>query len=219
MIKTLTALAFTLLLPSLAIAQDDCPAGHVRNPQVSPLDHEYMTSAFKASFKGLFGRDPSMQPGSGKDDGEYYIGAANHYGVYGDDQCHAGWSGYWESWLQTGHGDLGQAQTPARFLPTAALPPVVIPPVVTPPVPPVVAPPAPIVVLPATDLSPVLNQQAVDHAILLELQRELAAARTDIADFRAAVRSKWVAIVDSPIFKYGLAAITGFLVTHKWSAQ
>ena len=203
---TFTTVLALACLPQVALAQqDDCPAGHVRHPQVSPLDHDYMTAAFKASFRGLFGRDPSMQPGSGKDDGEYYIAAANHYGVYGDDQCHAGWSGYWESWLAVGHGDLTLVQSAARFLPTAALPPVVLPP--PPPVPPVV-------ILPSTDLSPVLNQQAIDHAVLLQLQTELAAARKDIADFREAVRSKWVAIVDSPVFKYGLAVISGWLVTR-----
>ena len=201
-----------LACSAAATAQDDCPAGHIRNPQVSPLDHDYMVRAFTASFRGLFGRDPSMQPGSGKDDGEYYIGAANHYGVYGDDQCHAGWSGYWESWLQTGHGDLGLAQTPAKFLPFMPTPPPA-PPVV---VPPVVTPPPPVIVMPSTDLSPVLNQQAIDHAVLMQLQAELAATRKDIAEFREAVRSKWSAIVNNPVFKYGLAAITGFLVTHKW---
>lgn len=208
MMKALV-LTLILLLPVPVFAQDDCPAGHIRNPQISALDHDYMTAAFKASFKGLFGRDPSMQPGSGKDDGEYYIAAANHFGVYGDAQCHAGWSGYWESWLQNGHGDLGVVQVPAHFLPYVA-PPVVIPPVVIDP--PVVKPPTP---QPATDLSPILTAQAVDRAILLELQKELAATRQDIADFRAAVRSRWVAIMDSPIVKYGLAAVAAYVMGKK----
>src|SRR4051812_15416867 len=107
-----TLLCVLLLIAAPVAAQDDCPAGHVRNPQVSPLDHAYMLSAFTASFRGIFGREPSMQPGGGVDDGEYYIAAANHFGVYGDDQCHAGWSGYWESWLAVGHGDLNLVQTP-----------------------------------------------------------------------------------------------------------
>lgn len=212
--KTYLLLILALLfLPVVAHAQDDCPANHIRNVAVSPLDHDYMVRAFTASFRGLFGRDPSMQPGSGKDDGEYYISAANHFGVYGDDQCHAGWSGYWESWLQTGHGDLGAVQTPAHYLPSA---PVVTPPVVTPPTPPgvVYVPTPPTAPLPATDLSPVLNQQAIDHAILVQLQLELAAARKDVADFREAVRSRWVAVVDSPIFKYGLAAVAGWFIKN-----
>jgi len=67
----LCALLFTVP----ASAQDDCPAGHIRNPAISPLDHAYMLSAFKASFKGIIGREPSCQPGSGIDDCEYYIAA------------------------------------------------------------------------------------------------------------------------------------------------
>lgn len=206
--KTLFVLLF-LFLSAPTFAQDDCPAGHIRNPQVSPLDHDYMVRAFTASFRGLFGRDPSMQPGTGKDDGEYYISAANHFGVYGDDQCHAGWSGYWESWLQNGHGDLGAVQTPARFLPMVA------PPIVTPP-PPIVTPPAP---LPSADLSQLFSQGAINHAaemaLLAELQTQIAGARQDIADFRQAVRSKWVAIMDSPIVKYGLAAIVAYVAGKK----
>src|SRR5438046_2349349 len=89
------------------VAQDDCPASATRNPPVSPLDHDYMVRAFKASFRGIKGYDPSMKPGAGIEDGEYYISASNHYGVYGDGQCHAGWSGYWEAWIRSGHGDLG----------------------------------------------------------------------------------------------------------------
>lgn len=94
------------------------------------------------------------------------------------------------------------------------------PPVVTPPTPPVVVPPVvpPVVVvppvLPSTDLTPVLSQQAIDHALLLELQRELTSARQDIAEFRAAVKSKWEAIMGSPIVRYGLAAVSGWLVTR-----
>lgn len=103
--------------------------------------------------------------------------------------------------------------------PAAYLGGVPTPPVVVPPTPPVVTPPAPpVVVLPSTDLSPVLNQQAIDHAILLELQQEVAAARKDVAEFREAVRSKWSAVVNNPVFKYGLAAVIGVLTTHKWGS-
>jgi len=92
-------------------------------------------------------------------------------------------------------------------------------PVPTPtPVPVPVPTPVP-VPLPSTDLGmQILTQQAIDHAAVMahieELKTQLALTRQDIADFRAAVRSKWVAVVDSPIFKYTLAAITGFVVTH-----
>lgn len=175
-----------LLFGSPAFAQDDCPAGHIRNPQITPLDHDYMLSAFKASFRGLFGRDPSMQPGAGKDDGEYYITAANHFGVYGDDQCHAGWSGYWESWLEVGHGDLGRVQTPARFLPSA---PVVAPPVVTPPI---YVPPAP---LPSIDLSGVYAQIAALSVKLDAINQNVTDGRAENRSFFQAVAANWKGIV------------------------
>lgn len=77
--------------------------------------------------------------------------------------------------------------------------------------------PAPI---PSVDLSAVLTQNAVNHAAemaeLAELKTQIALARQDIAEFRASVKSTWKAIVDNPVFKYGLAALTGFLATHKW---
>lgn len=193
-----------LLLCSAApvFAQDDCPPGHVRNPQVSPLDHDYMVSAFTASFRGLFGRDPTMQPGSGKDDGAYYISASNHYGVYGDDQCHAGWSGYWESWLAVGHGDLALVQTPARFLPST-----------TPPTPPPSPPPP-------TPIEPTLSAkidllQSIATMRFDQLDTEIAATRQDIADFRDAVRSKWAAVIKSPYFQTITAALVAWATTYK----
>jgi hypothetical protein len=165
-------LAFVFVLcASFASAQDDCPAGHIRNPQVSALDHDYMLRAFTASFRGLFKRDPSMQPGSGKDDGEYYISASNHYGVYGDDQCHAGWSGYWESWLQDGHGDLTLVQTPARFLPGTVPTPDPTPvPVPTP--------------APSVDLAPILAQIA---ALTQRVAADEHVANSAIASFEARI--------------------------------
>lgn len=193
-IKQLLVAFLIFLMAAPALAQDDCPAGHIRNPQVSQLDHDSMQAAFKASFKGLFGRDPSMQPGSGKDDGEYYIGAANHFGVYGDDQCHAGWSGYWESWLQNGHGDLTQVQTPARFLPNAAPPPVVAPP----PPPVVIFVPAPPAPLPSTPLPQTLDMCRADIATVAA---SVEAGRQENRAFFAAVGSEWkkILVVAAPI--------------------
>ncbi len=79
-------------------------------------------------------------------------------------------------------------------------------------------PQPPIVVVPSTDLSPVLNALAVNHALLVELQRQMQAGfedtRRDIAEFRAAVRSKWAAFVSSPFVKYGAAVLAGMLA--KW---
>lgn len=161
--------SLVLILSLIAVpvfAQDDCPpkpdgTPRVRNPAVSPLDDAYMLSAFKASFQGLFGRQPSCVPGSGKDDCGYYISAANHYGVYGDDQCHAGWSGYWESWLAVGHGDLSLVQTPAHFLPS-----------VTPPIPPT----------PPTPPPPVVNlcDEACMQRVLAPILSELQATHADV---------------------------------------
>jgi len=119
---TICVCSLFLNIASLAYAQDDCPAGHVRHPAVSPLDHTYMLAAFKASFRAIKGFEPSCRDGAGVEDCEYYIRQSNHFGVYGDDECHAGWSGYWESWIAVGHGDLSLVQTPARFLPNDAPP-------------------------------------------------------------------------------------------------
>lgn len=94
------------------------------------------------------------------------------------------------------------------------------PPVVTPP--PVVVPPSPTptpvpVPLPSTDLTPVLTQQAIDHAaemaILQELRTQLGMLKSEVEDFQGQVRSKYVAVMDSPIVRYGLAAISGWLIT------
>ncbi len=85
------------------------------------------------------------------------------------------------------------------------------PPVVTPP--PVVNPP-----LPSVDLSVVLNQIAVLESRLTslsvqlsevraDLKADIAATRQDIEEFRAAVRSKWLAIVKNPVFQSTLTAI------------
>lgn len=74
--------------------------------------------------------------------------------------------------------------------------------------PPVSAPAPP---LPSTDLSPILTQMAIHHSAVMA---ELAAIRTDIADFRAAVRSRWLAFINSPIVKYGTMVAAGVLA--KW---
>lgn len=190
-----------LLLSTPAFAQDDCPPGHVRNEPLQPIganhriDHALMLAHFRASFVGIFGREPTMQAGAGKDDGEYYIGASDHYGLLGDDQCHAGWSGYWESWLQTGHGDLALAQTPARFQPS-----------VSPPLPvPVPAPPP----LPDPFLQSILTARfdRVDAAI--------AAVKQDVADFRESLNSKWAAILKSPYFQVIAGAVITWATTYK----
>lgn len=192
-------LLFCLSTP--VFAQDDCPAGHVRNPAVTPLDHDYMLRAFQASHRGIFGDYSACTPGSGVHDCEYYIGASNHYGVYGDDQCHAGWSGYWESWLQTGHGDLALVQAPARFQPS-------------------VAPPVPVPVPTPIPIDPTLSAkidlfQSIATMRFDRLDAEVASVKQDVADFREAVRSKWAAIVKSPYFQTIATGLVTFFVTHQ----
>lgn len=87
-------------------------------------------------------------------------------------------------------------------------------PVPTPVPPPVVVPPAPI---PSVDLTPILTQQAIDHAaemaLLQELRTQMTVLKGEVEDFQAQVRSKYVAVMDSPIVRYGLAAVTGWLLT------
>jgi hypothetical protein len=181
--KIFSAALVVLCLAMPAWAQDDCPPGHFHYPTVTALDDASMLAAYTASYRGLFGHDPSMKPGDGAADGWYWIHASNHYGVYGDDQCHAGWSGYWESWLQTGHGDLGLVQTPARFLPTIApTPPVVV----NSPVLPSVA---------VCDLSSITSEIA-------NLRADVDAGRAENQQFYADARSKWEQ-VSKFIGKYG----------------
>lgn len=70
--------------------------------------------------------------------------------------------------------------------------------------------PPPVIVLPSTDLSPVLNQQAIDHALLLNIQAQVEASRREVADFREAVRSKW-GLVTKFAAKYILPAVAGLV--------
>lgn len=190
---------FCLTAP--AFAQDDCPPGHVRHPAISALDDASMLAAYTASFRGIFNREPTLVNGAGVDDGWYYIRQSNHFGVYGDDQCHAGWSGYWESWLRNGHGDLSLVQTAARFQPSVQPPPVPVPPA---PLPPPPAPPDQLVFL-----------QSIMNARFDRVDGEIAAVKQDVADFREAVRSKWAAVVKSPLFQIISGAIVTWATTYQ----
>jgi hypothetical protein len=124
------------------------------HPALTGLDHASMAAAVTASFRGLYGRDPSGLPGSGADDVNYWIAVTDHYGEFSDHICRAGWSRYWETKLGgTDSADPALGDQPARFQPGQPTPP----PEPTPP-------PAPI---PAVDLALVLNRLDV-------LERELA---------------------------------------------
>jgi hypothetical protein len=205
----LILIVLTLLsLCTPTFAQDDCPAGHIRNPQISPLDHDYMLRAFQASHKGIFGYESPCTPGSGVHDCEYYIGASNHYGVYGDDQCHAGWSGYWESWLSVGHGDLSLVQSPARFLPTPPQPQPAPQPVPVPVPTPIPAP------IPSVDLSglTILVQQCI--ASINQTDKDVNDGRRENQAWQAEVKSVWQQI-GAPLLKYVVPAITAYLAGKK----
>jgi hypothetical protein len=135
-------------LLALALAQEICP---VKHPALTALDHASMQRAVEASFRGLYGRNPTGQPGAGPDDTTYWIAVSDHYGEFSDGICRAGWSAYWEQKLGGAASvspTLGDA--PARFTPDSTPPPAPPPPVV---VPPPVPPPLPSVV--TCDLSSV----------------------------------------------------------------
>jgi len=182
----------------------------VRHPEVSPTNDTYMLAAYTASFVGLFGRAPTMVSGAGKDDGGYYVRAANHYGVLGNDQCYAGWSGYWESWLATGHGDLALAETPARFLPNATPP--IAPPVIPPPLSPPSVPEG--VLVAKVDALAALVQELVRangdaHAAI---NQNVTDGRAENRSFFASVAAHWKAItafVAGPVATYVTCRATG----------
>lgn len=105
-----------------------------------------------------------------------------------------------------------QASSVPRAFSYAAPPPVVIPPpVVTPP--PVVAPPP----LPSADLSAIIQQASINQAALMAelaaLRSQIEVIKRDADEFHNQVRSKYVAFMDSPIVRYGIAVIGGWLVT------
>lgn len=130
----LSLLLFCLSTP--AFAQEVCP---VKHPALTALDHDTMARAYDASFRGIYGRNPTGAVNGGVDDREYWISVSNHYGEFGDNICRAGWNAYWEQKL-TGQDSVDPklGDQPARFQPTA--PPIVNPPPPPPPPPPIPAP-------------------------------------------------------------------------------
>jgi len=128
----------SILLIAAPAAAENCP---VKHPALTALDHASMLAAYTASFRGIYGRNPTMAVGSGVDDGNYWIAVSDHYGEFGDSICRAGWNAYWETKLATGQDAVNPTlgDQPARFQPESTPPPVVIPP--PPPTPPPVTPP------------------------------------------------------------------------------
>ena len=121
-------------------APTDPPPGIISHPPLTGLDAPSMRAAIVASFRGLFGRDPTGVPGSGADDVGYWIAVSDHYGEFSDHIWRAGWSAYWEMKLAgSDSANPALGDQPARFLPPLA------PPVPSPtPVPPVPVDLAPI---------------------------------------------------------------------------
>lgn len=101
---------------------------------------------------------------------------------------------------------MGSIPTP---IPTPTPVPTPSPVPAPPPVPAPLPTPGPIPPLVGTvDLSPMLNQMAINQQQVLAA---IADVKKDVAEFRAAVRSKWAAFVNHPIVKYGSAIALGWL--------
>jgi len=134
----IVVVALLLLTRPVAAQTTDCIATH---PALTALDDATMIAAYRASFIGIYGREPSMQPGSGLDDGRYWVSVSNHYGAFGDRVCRAGWNAYWEGKLRGVDSlDPSLGDQPAQFQPGAPVPTPTPQPVPTP----VQGPPGPI---------------------------------------------------------------------------
>lgn len=174
---------------------DDCPAGAVLHKSLTPLDHDSLLAAYTASFVGLFHRQPSLQPGSGADDGNYWVGISNHYGEYGDSVCRAGWNLYRErqiGGLPTGPAD---GDLPASFQP-GAVPP-------APPTPP--APPVP----PTTDIQAQLDALGTALANLRLTVNDQSSLLAGALEHLAAVDTRVTVLEARPTVTGCSAAIAG----------
>jgi len=117
---SIVVVALLLLTRPVAAQTNDCLATH---PALTALDDATMIAAYRASFIGIYGREPSMQPGSGLDDGMYWVSVSNHYGAFGDRICRAGWNRYWEGKLRGVDSlDPSLGDQPAQFQPGAPIP-------------------------------------------------------------------------------------------------
>lgn len=209
----LSALLVVLLCVAPAAAQD-CPTKH---PALTALDHAAMVAAVQASYRGLYGRNPTGQPGSGVDDTSYWVAVSDHYGEFSDHVCRAGWSAYWE--LKLGGADsvsptLGDQ--PARFLPGGVTAPAPeVPPIVTLP-PPIVTPPlAPALTV---DYSTLIQQILASQTQLLDAQRELLTVTKDTNTHVVAIDhtvAETVGHITLFVSKYILPVVTAWYVGKK----
>lgn len=177
------AFIMAMLINVATVSAENCP---VKHPALTSLDHASMLAAYTASFKGIYGRNPTGVTGSGLDDANYWIGVSDHYGEFGDNVCRAGWSAYWEQKL-TGQDavDPKLGDQPARFQPESGGN------VPNPPTPP--TPPAPVF-----DDAALRKAIADVKAELDELVRANGEAHASInqnvSDGRAENRSAWAAV-------------------------
>lgn len=221
--KFIAAMVITaMFIPTVTIAQtppiDDCPAGAELHKALTGLDHTSMLAAYTASFVGLFHRQPTMQPGSGSDDGEYWIATFNHYGPYGDAVCRAGWNAYAELRLGgAGSGDPKLGDQPAKFQPltnTTPQPPAPAPqPVPTPAPVPVPTPvPAPV---PSTPSVGVCDANCIANIIvqLDTIKADVDAGRAENQQFYSDVKSTWgqISPIVMPLLKYVAPAVVAYL--------
>jgi len=187
---------YFILISLLALATpasaETCP---VKHPALTALDHASMLAAYTASFRGIFGRNPTLA-----DDGNYWIAVSDHYGEFGDTVCRAGWSAYWEVKL-TGQDAVNPAlgDQPARFQPETA--PLVVTP---PPVPPTPSPPTPVMSNPASADTAVL---AAIADLKAAMQAEHAEQTRSIGDALKHV-SEWA-------LKYLGPAVGAWIVGHQ----
>jgi hypothetical protein len=184
-----TTIAFVLFLALAApAAAQDCPTKH---PALTPLDHSSMIAAYTASYLGLYGHPPSMQAGSGADDGNYWVAVSDHFGEFSDGICRAGWNAYWETKVGTLAASVSPAlgDQPARFQPSINPPP---PP---PPPPPIFVPPPPPPVLPALNLEGVYAQLALLNAKIDHVDQNVTEGRAENRSFFGLIKDHWKAIV------------------------
>lgn len=206
-----TVLFCLLALPARA-QQDSCPVKHLA---LTALDHTSMLAAYTASYVGLFGHAPSMQPGSGSSDGNYWIAVSDHYGAFSDGVCRAGWNRYWEQKL-LGADSLSPSlgDQPAQFQPAAPAPTPI-------PVPVPVPPPTPVPTLVCPDMSAIQAELVQLNLQVTACNQGIASVAQNVTDgrqenqtFFASVKSVW-AQIGGPLLKYVVPAVTAFLAGKK----
>ena len=186
-VREILLILLTAAAPVYAI--DDCPPGGVKHAALTGLDHASMEAAVKASFVGLYHREPTGVPGSGPDDIGYWIQLSDHYGAYGDGICRAGWNAYMELRLSgASSGDPSLGDQPARFQPKSTLPP-------ESGLPPVVGNQSVLPSVAVCDLSSITSEIA-------NLRADVDAGRAENQAFYADARSKWEQVATF-VGKYG----------------